>query len=317
MKKAILLFKVISMLPGLLYVGAGLLVGIGGFWYFAAAEEYVPAFKALAAGFPVALAGMVLFLPNTYFYSSRVMQGVGLVALSILLHHASGVLFIIDRADQGSVVLLIVTCLLMGVVSFLLYSREKQKRLSPALAWLCIPLVIGLFGSGNPQWHRLIYMYQAYLDPWSPGPPNRPHCPRTYTGTWTEWYPNGKKKMEKNLRGGIYHGSPSKIDWYPNGQMKCSIHHVDGKKLYTVWYENGIKKQKTDPADGTVIYWDESGKKREGPFLQMHSRVPQLPYREAHYKNGKLHGKLTEWDNQREIARIAQYENGQLIENEE
>ena len=67
MKKTLLILKVISMLPGLIYVGAGLYIGVLGFCYFAASGEYDRAFKLLAAGLPVALAGIVLFLPNKSF----------------------------------------------------------------------------------------------------------------------------------------------------------------------------------------------------------------------------------------------------------
>ncbi len=332
MKKIKLILKVASMLPGPLYVGTGLYIAVVGFAYFAPAGDYETAFKSLAGGLPIALAGIVLFLPNRLIGSSRTMMGIGLVSLSILLHHAGGVRFLLDSEDQWLPVMLIVACLLMGLISFLMYLRENRKTISPAIACLIIPLIVGLLGSGNPQWSRIIYMYQAYVDPWSPGPPNRPRCPKTYTGTWTEWFPNGKKKMEKHRLDESYHGEPLKIDWYPSGQTNCTINYVDGKRNYTFWYENGQKKQannptdgsliywyengqkkqENDPTDGTVIHWDENGKKREGLFVQM--RNSKLRSREAYYKNGKFHGKLTEWDNQGNVSRMVHYDNGKLIE---
>lgn len=314
MRKLRLTFKVISMLPAPIYIGMGLYVGLLGFLYFAGSAEYDAAFKCLAAGLPVALAGMVLFIPNKRIASSRTMAGIGLVALSILLNYAGRPLDFADSHSLWWITALIVVFVLLGVLSFLMYLREEQRSIKRAIIWLLIPLFIGLFGSGNSQWCRLIYMYQAYVDPWSQGPPNHPRCPRRYTGSWTEWYPNGKKKMEKNLLDGIYHGTPSKTEWYPSGQIKYVMNYDDGRKSYTLWYENGVKQLETDPADGTNIHWDESGNKKEGRLVQMHEKYPDRPFKEAHYKDGKLHGKLTEWDLQGKVSRLEYYNNGKLVE---
>jgi antitoxin component YwqK of YwqJK toxin-antitoxin module len=153
--------------------------------------------------------------------------------------------------------------LLSGVISFVIYSIEKRKKASPFLGLLLIPFLAGVLGSGSPQWCRYLYMYQAYVDPLSL---HQTLCPRNYTGKWTEWYPNGRKKSELNLQNGLLHGTPAEIEWYPSGQMKSKKDYIDGRRYYTVsYYENGQKETETNVIDGTVkgiTTWYENGQKK-------------------------------------------------------
>jgi len=192
MKDILLILKIASMLPGPLYVGTGLYIAVVGLCYFGGAGDFGTAFKSLTWGLSMALSGIVLFLPNRRINSSRTMTGVGLASLSILLYHASSLILFLTEKKDATGVILIVACLLMGTISFLMYYKEKQKKILTAMAWLIIPLIAGVFGSGNPQWSRFIYMHQAYVAPsWSPNPQYCLRCPEKYTGTWTEWDKQG------------------------------------------------------------------------------------------------------------------------------
>jgi hypothetical protein len=155
------------------------------------------------------------------------MLAVALVALSILMHQTDATYICLEMHQRQRVaVALTMVCLLSGVISFVIYSIEKRKKASLFLGLLLIPFLAGVLGSGNPQWCRYLYMYQVYVDPLSL---HQTLCPRNYTGKWTEWYPNGRKKSQRNLKDGILHGTPAKIEWYPSGQMKSKKDYMDGR----------------------------------------------------------------------------------------
>ena len=108
---------------------------------------------------------------------------------------------------------------------------------------------------------------------------NRPSAPARYSndqpkatgnfaeggaeGTWTWWYPNGKKMSEgvfvKGKRNGIWH------TWYGHGQKKSEATYKDDKLNgpYTTWHENGkiksLRHYKDDLLDGAQQYYDTAG----------------------------------------------------------
>ena len=105
-------------------------------------------------------------------------------------------------------------------------------------------------------------------------------------GLWTQWYLNGKKRYEGNIKGeeGFH------TEWYENGQKKSEEKNVKifpnypfslssplefgistvvkwkstiDDRLYTEWCENGQKKEDWDinDGDGKVTDWFDNGQK--------------------------------------------------------
>jgi hypothetical protein len=112
-----------------------------------------------------------------------------------------------------------------------------------------VTLFVTILRFGNPQWCRVIYVFQAYVSPkyeYGISPPPR------YTGTWITWYPNGRKRYEDN--------------------------YIDGKRdgIWISWHGDGNKAEeshyKDDRLDGRRVCWDNKG------------NVVAVEY----YENGKL-----------------------------
>jgi antitoxin component YwqK of YwqJK toxin-antitoxin module len=57
-------------------------------------------------------------------------------------------------------------------------------------------------------------------------------------GLHTEWYENGKKKLEGTFKDGKLNGLST--TWYGDGQKKSEIHYKDGKIIsQKEWNEDG------------------------------------------------------------------------------
>ena len=109
-------------------------------------------------------------------------------------------------------------------------------------------------------------------------------------GIHTEYFDNGRKKLEGNLKNDNWDGKLT--DWYENGKIKSETNYKDGK------------------FDGTLIYWYEEeayyqgfkqAPKWNGKVTERHHNGQIMS--EQNWKNGKLNGKLTYW-----------YDNGQIRE---
>jgi len=109
------------------------------------------------------------------------------------------------------------------------------------------------------------------------------------SGKWTEWWPNGQKKLAVTIKDGEVDGkstywSPDSKEsseffwkdgqpwdgkltfWYENGQKEAEATFKDGKEngLFTKWYENGHKEFEKTYKDGELIerlLWYENGQK--------------------------------------------------------
>jgi len=216
--------------------------------------------------------------------------------------------------------------------SFLMYQRQQQRPLKgPAL---CVLLVLTsfVFGSGNPQWSRLIFIWQVYYSPWKRDPANlltnrkgeRQTYPK-YT-VWdqrgrkirewthpndvllrTEYYPDGQKRMER-----LYAADQFVTSWYPNGQME---YHYDAQTRQ----RRGYKRDGTPRNSDLIQYF--SGSKRVAQVQQYRdgyqhgfNRFWYPPgdqlRREEPYLNGRRHGVCREWNQEGVLTSEEHYKDG-------
>ena len=85
-------------------------------------------------------------------------------------------------------------------------------------------------------------------------------------GSYQEWYPDGKPKLEGSYKDGLAIGKWTL--WYENGQMEFEGSFKDGRRdgLWNLWYENGQKSNEGTFKDGKQIsfkVWNEDGSVRE------------------------------------------------------
>jgi hypothetical protein len=97
------------------------------------------------------------------------------------------------------------------------------------------------------------------------------------TKTWTKWNESSNKITETQYEDGAQHGIET--EWYAGGKINSQRRYAKGKR------------------DGLTTIWDDAGHKRSA----------------IEYKDGKQHGAATYWDDKGRVARVEQWENGQLV----
>ncbi len=118
----------------------------------------------------------------------------------------------------------------------------RAGRAILAAAMLCLALL----RFANPQWHRYVYMFQAYAwpgdeDGWI-GPPDG------HNGEWRTWHPNGQLWDEIHYRDGRVHGKSTR--WRRRGTKEHECNYVAGEP------------------SGTYVGYDETGRKAwEGHYF--------------------------------------------------
>lgn len=184
---------------------------------------------------------------------------------------------------------------------FLALPRKRWRRvLVVAGAAGCVLLVsTGMtLRYGNPQWQRLIYIWQAYVSPGYVGdiPP-----PADFTGVWKTWYRNGRLRSRVAFRDGVLHGECAL--WYVNGQIadraRCVESGYDGERIQ--WYPNGQLRMRTPfvngVAHGEEVTWYEDGAVKSRRLLEDHCQK----------------GILRAWDNQGKLMYEDKVEEGKHV----
>jgi hypothetical protein len=146
-----------------------------------------------------------------------------------------------------------------------------RRKIYIIIALLFVVIVAAiLFCFGNPQWHKHIYMFQAYILPKIYGPVDLPKLPNSFTGTWTDWDKNGNKISIRSYYKSNLHGKT--VFYYKSGQIK-SVHHSKLGKAHGVekfYYKNGkIKLEqlwKDHLLDGKSTDWNLNGQKKRETF---------------------------------------------------
>jgi len=81
---------------------------------------------------------------------------------------------------------------------------------------------------GNPQWHKAIYLFQAFFHPGV-----HPHPPIDFSGFWQQWYRNGQLRMETKYRVGVKHG-PYQLRNRSGATIASGLYH-EGKPWNGEW----------------------------------------------------------------------------------
>jgi antitoxin component YwqK of YwqJK toxin-antitoxin module len=141
--------------------------------------------------------------------------------------------------------------------------------------------------------------------------------------TKTEYWPNGKKKSETNYVDGKKHGIETV--WDEKGQKRRETYWKDDKQhgLQTTWHENGNMSTKMDFKNHLLVSasrWKPNGnecshtnvKGGRGVVVTYHNNGQKQS--ETTFKDGRLHGLYTEWDEDGNVTYKERYENHKMVE---
>ncbi len=177
-----------------------------------------------------------------------------------------------------------------------LLCRRLLAVLPPVLGLVFLPLLIGALLYGQPQWHRAIYLTQARIFPqrynrcYYPNEPwfYRLSPPRHYSGTWYDYYPNGRLRNAAGYRDGERHGT--RREWDHRGELIDTDYYEEG-----FWYPEAV--------EASVDYnfsWASGALEIEGQ-----------------YKNGRRHGRFVYIDGEGAVPRVRWYLEGRVVDREE
>lgn len=140
---------------------------------------------------------------------------------------------------------------------------------------LSIAGTAGLLRYGNPQWHRYIFMFQAFVYPGEPdrlilpkvsdydaamASPSLVRLPSRYTGIWRQWDEKGRLQSHETYVDGLLEGEA--YSWFNSGDHW-------GRNLY--WYRAYRKGRPVGISLGCG-FWGG--------------------YTQGYYINGKRHGRF-------------------------
>lgn len=150
-----------------------------------------------------------------------------------------------------------------------------------------------------------------------------------WNGTDTDHFPDGKKSLESNYRGGLLHGI--QIQYYPSGLMMHERHYRKGKLhgLVRSWDAEGKIIEETAYANGqrhgASSCFDVSGKLSSEDTYSSGKRVKTVQYVrdpnqaqtvafEGYYKNGRPDsGQFIRYSAAQERFLVYTYEKGKLV----
>ena len=119
---------------------------------------------------------------------------------------------------------------------------------------------------------------------------------------FTEWYPNGQKREERNFR--LNEKNGFRILWHQNGNKKQEESWKHGRKdgLWTAWYQDGQKKEEGIYRNDSLheglftSWWPDGQKHMQGTF-----------------KDWGKDGMWTTWSERGEKLKEETYKSGDLI----
>ncbi len=279
------------------------------------------------------LACVVLMLPWRILLKNRVTQVVTLVAGCIATHQLY-VSFGAFKALAHSDTLFIVcgVILVAGIASAAEYTRHTGHKIWPVAPCAALLLVCFIFGAGNPQWSKYIFIWQVHYSPWRSDAANL----RTNRGgirqvlpTYTEWDARGRKTGQWS------HPNGERVHtlYYPNGQKRMERLYAEDQ-FVTAWYPNGRMEYQYDRQTRRKRAWDPDGKPREGEIRESlpgsdhvetvrqyrdgyFDGVHQYWHvgdgrliREEHYQDGLQDGVVRRWNGQGVLIEEAYYADG-------
>lgn len=212
--------------------------------------------------------------------------------------------------------------------------RGRAKRRIRALEAAIVGLILGfyvivlLLFNGSPQWHKSIYLSQAYclLDT----PSHRPSLcylrpSEGYTGVHRQWYRNGQLADETQYESGRPNGQS--VQWYRDGTKLAKGTVLNGKYEGTCrrWSRRGMLTVATFRAGrryGLCRNWDSEGTlrsavtyrdgKRHGEFTLWHANGAVAE--RGTFNDSHRDGMIQMWDHTGRPTMSMVYENGKLIQ---
>ncbi len=289
--------------------------------------------RAMWGCLPGLLACIVLMLPWRFLLASRVKMALTLVAACVAEHQVYGSFSFWKETMAPSPRFVFCSIVLaVGTTSLALHVRRAQRKILPIALSLLLVLVCFVFGSGDPQWSRWIFVWQVHYSPWRRDAENLPtnrgqvrlRLPK-YTEwdargrksrEWThpnsellrtEYYPDGRKRME-----GLYAEDQFSTRWYPDGRMKDQYDRQTRRKR--AWDPNGA------PLEGEVTSTFPGTDKtqsvcqyKDGYFDGVHRYWYQYSRQmrsEAHYRDGRMDGVVRSWNNEGVLTMEENYVDG-------
>jgi antitoxin component YwqK of YwqJK toxin-antitoxin module len=141
-------------------------------------------------------------------------------------------------------------------------------------------------------------------------------------GIWTTWYENGQKRWETNFGNGAVLGLCKM--WYQNGQKMSEVYWERGKKSAVSWKPNGVKCLLTNLKDGNgvlILYNEDGSKKLLETFREGEKHGLEALWlengrkeREGNWKNGKLDGTWTKYNDDGTEAYRTTYKDGVVLQ---
>lgn len=287
----------------------------------------------LLLSLPFPLGCILLMLPWRRLLGHCLVKWLTLAAALLVVHqlYSSWGMLKVTHSAPGLFLLcsLVVTG---GCSSFLLYQRQQKRPLMGPILCVLLVLISFIFGSGNPQWSRLIFIWQVYYSPWKRDPANlmtnRQSERQTYPKytVWdqrgrkirewthpndvllrTEYYPSGQKRMER-----LYGADQFVTAWYPNGQVE---YHYDANTRQRRGYHSDSTPRDSDitqlfPGSNRVAQLQQHRDGYQHGFARFwHPPGDQLR-REEPYENGRRHGVCREWNHQGVLTLEEYYQDG-------
>ncbi len=290
----------VCALPALL--GTGIAIGVF-------AHDAGGLLRAAAGLLSVPLACAVLLLPWRILLKNRIMMAVTLVAGCVAAHqlYASFGMF---KALAHSEAMFVVCGVVLGagIASLVLYVRRSGRRVWPAATGSALAAICFVFGAGNPQWSKYIFIWQVHYPPWRRDAANLPtnrDDARLTLPKYSEWDRRGHKTTEWSHPDGRL----LRTTYYPSGQKKMERLYAEDQ-FVTSWYPNGQMEYQYDRQTRRKRAWDPNGAPREGEVRTMFpdsNGVPSV----AHYTDGYFDGVYQIfYRHSGSLAREERYRNG-------
>jgi len=266
---------------------------------------------------PIPLACIVLMLPWRILMKTRVMRVVTLLAACLATQRLYALTTAFKTLHRSRNFFLFCCLILaMGIVSLVLYTHRTKRKMWPIVLGTGLVVVSFIFGTGNPQWSRYIFIWQVYYSPWRTDAANLPTNrggTREVLPKYTEWdargrktaewthpdghllrtvyYPSGQKRMER-----LYANGQFVTAWYPDGQME--YHYDRQTRQRRAWDRNGTPRdgEVHETITGTKVIRQYRDGYLHGVHRYWHSH-DDLLRREEPYVEGRLHGVRKEWNN--------------------
>jgi antitoxin component YwqK of YwqJK toxin-antitoxin module len=275
--------------------------------------------RAMAWSLPPVLACAMLVLPWRLSLASRGRTVLVLLAACVAAHQVYST-FGSFQGWRGSTGVFVFCGLVMaaGATSLLLYLWRARQKVWPAALSLVPVLACFVFGSGDPQWSRWIFVWQVHYSPWKRDAGNlatNRHDPRLRLPKYTEWDARGRRVSEWTHPGGeLLH-----THYYPDGTERMARLYAEDQ-FVTAWYSNGQLEYQYDRQTRRRRAWDPNGTPRQGEVSTLSPGTDKVQsvcqyedgycagvhrywypggrqlMREVHYRDGRTDGVTREWN---------------------